>query len=67
MITAKAVAAGVGSTAAAVVTFAAVLGTALDDGRLDAGEYGILTTALVVAASTIYAVWKTPNKPKDSA
>lgn len=65
--TAKAWAAALGGTLAALTTFWAVLGPALDDGNLDAGEVGPLATAVVVLLGTVYAVWRVRNTPATSS
>jgi len=61
---AKAVAAAIGTTLTAITVAVAAVQVALDDGALDFTEYGTIVTALVTAGATIYAVWRTPNKPK---
>ncbi len=63
METAKAWAAAIGSTCVAITTAMATVQIVLDDGALDAGEYGSLATAAVVLVGTVYAVWRTPNRP----
>jgi hypothetical protein len=64
MTAAKTVAAAVGATLTALTTALAVVQIALSDGKLDAAEYGTLTTAGVVLVGTVYAVWRTPNREK---
>ena len=60
---AKAVAAGIGSTLVALSTAIASVQVALDDGALDAAEYGLIATAAVTLYGAVYAVWKVENKP----
>ena len=64
MTAGKAVVAGIGATLTALTTALAAVQVALDDGALDAAEYGAVVTAGVVLVSTIYAVWRTPNRVK---
>lgn len=64
MTAGKAVAAAIGATLTALTTALAAVQVALDDGALDAAEYGTLTTAAVVLVGTVYAVWRTPNHVK---
>lgn len=59
---AKAIIAGIGNTLAAIVTAITVLNVALGDDKIDAGEVTGLVTAVVVMVSTIYAVWRVPNR-----
>lgn len=58
----KAIVAGIGGTLAAIITALMVLGSALEDGNIGAGEVAGLVTAVVVMVSTIYGVWRVPNK-----
>lgn len=60
---AKMWAAAIGATATAIATAAATAQVVLDDGQLDASEYGTIATAAAVLFATIYGVWKTENKP----
>lgn len=60
---AKMWAAAVGSTLTALMAMVATARVVLDDGALDAGEYGLITTAVVTLVSTVYAVWRVENKP----
>jgi len=53
---AKTVAAAIGSAVTVVVAVFA-------DNVLDVGEAGDLVAALITAGATIYAVYKTKNKP----
>jgi hypothetical protein len=66
MKTAKAVVAAIGATATAVMTAVATAQVVLDDGALDAGEYGTLTTAAITLAVTVWAVWRVPNKDTET-
>lgn len=59
---AKAIIAGIGNTLAAIVTAITVLNVALGDDKIDAGEVTGLVTAVLVMVTTIYAVWRVPNK-----
>lgn len=60
---AKMWAAAVGATLTALMTALATAQVALDDGALDLGDVGLITTAVVTLGSTVYAVWKMENKP----
>jgi hypothetical protein len=60
---AKTYAAAIGATLTALMTALATAQSVLDNGALDAGEYGLITTAVVTLGGTVYAVWRTPNKP----
>jgi hypothetical protein len=40
-----------------------VAAVALNDGKIQGGEIATLITTAVTLAGTVYAVWKTPNKP----
>lgn len=60
---AKAIAAGVGATLTALITALGPLQTALDDGHIDVGEGTTLAGVAVTLVVTVYAVWRTPNKP----
>jgi hypothetical protein len=60
---AKMWAAMVGGTATAVATFAATMGVAFEDNGLDAGEVGLVATALATLIGTVRAVWSVENKP----
>lgn len=61
---AKMWAAAVGATATAIASATATAQVVLDDGQLDASEYGTIATAVAVLLATVYGVWKTENKPK---
>jgi hypothetical protein len=63
---AKAYAAALGATATALMTALATAQTVLDDGALDATEYGLIATAAVTLLGTVYAVWRVPNVPATS-
>ena len=63
---AKMWAAAVGGTATALATFTATLGVAFEDNGLDAGEYGLIATAVAALVATVHAVWKVENKLVDS-
>lgn len=67
MTVAKAVVAAIGSTATAVGTAAATASVVLADDKVDFTEYGTIATALALLVGTIYAVWRTPNRPKTAA
>lgn len=66
MRTAKAVVAAIGATCTAVMTAVATAQTVLDDGALDIGEYGTITTAAITLAVTVWAVWRVPNKDSET-
>lgn len=51
------------TVAAAVGTFATVLTAVFADDVLDTSELGSLIAGAMAAGATIYAVFKTPNKP----
>lgn len=59
---AKTYAAAVGGTLTALMSAVATAQVVLDDGALDIGEYGLIATAVATLASTVYAVWRTPNQ-----
>lgn len=59
---AKAVAAAIGSTLVAASTALASVQVVLDDGALDAAEYGLILTAVVTFLGAVYAVWRVPNQ-----
>lgn len=65
MTKAKAVVAGIGTTLTALTTALATVSVALSDDALDLAEISAVLTALLTAGATIYAVWRTPNKPVD--
>lgn len=60
---AKAIAAAVGSTLTALTTAWATARVVLEDSALDPAEYGLIVTAVATLIGTVYAVWRTPNKP----
>lgn len=64
---AKAIAAAIGATATAVGTAMATASVVLADDKVDFTEYGAITTAVATLIGTIYAVWRTPNRPKTPA
>lgn len=64
MTAAKAIVAAIGTTATAVGTAMATASVVLADDKVDFTEYGTIATAVALLVGTIYAVWKTPNKPK---
>jgi hypothetical protein len=66
---AKMWAAMVGGTATAVATFAATMGVAFEDNGLDAGEVGLIATAVAALVGTVRGVWAVENKrvPVESA
>jgi hypothetical protein len=49
--------------AAALGVTATVLGAVFADDVLDTSEVSNLVAGIVTAAATVYAVYKTPNKP----
>lgn len=55
--------AAIGGTLTALTTFVATLNTAFEDNGLDAGEVGLIATAVVALVGTIRAVWRVENKP----
>lgn len=59
---AKTYAAAIGATATAVMAAVASVQVVLDDGALDAAEYGLIATAVVTLVGTVYGVWRTENK-----
>jgi len=61
---AKAVAAAIGTTLTAVTTALATVQLVLSDDAIDLAEVSTLATAAVSLAGTVYAVWRTENKPK---
>lgn len=65
MTKAKTVAAAIGTTLTAITTALATLNIALDDDAIDLSEVAGIVTAVLTAGATIYAVWRTPNKPKN--
>lgn len=67
MTAAKAIMAGIGATATAIGSAAATASVVLADDKVDFTEYGTIATAVALLIGTIYAVWKTPNKPKTQA
>ena len=64
---AKTYAAAIGATATAVTAAIASVQVVLDDGALDAAEYGLIATAVVTLVGTVYGVWRTENKVIDPA
>lgn len=60
--TAKAVAAGVGSTLTALMVALTAVQLVLGDGKVDVGEYSTLFGTAVTLIGTVYAVWRTENK-----
>lgn len=60
---AKAVAAAIGATLTAATTALAAVTLALSDDKIDFAEYGSLATAALTLGATVYAVWRTPNRP----
>lgn len=63
MTTAKTKAAAVGATLTAILVALGPLQSALADDRLDLGEATTLGGVLVTLVGTVYAVWRTQNKP----
>lgn len=63
---AKMWAAAIGGTLTALTTFVATLSTAFEDNGVDAGEVGLIATAVVALIGTIRAVWQVKNKPVTS-
>lgn len=51
------------AVAAAVGTAATVLTAALADDVFNASEMGTFIATLIEGGTTIYAVWRIPNKP----
>lgn len=49
---------------AAVGTVGTALTAALADNVLDGNELGGIVSTVVVAALTVYAVWRVPNQPQ---
>lgn len=60
---AKMWAAAIGSTCTAIVVALGPLQGALADGHIDTGEAAGLIGVAVTLVGTVYAVWRTPNKP----
>jgi hypothetical protein len=58
--TAKAWVAAIGGTLTAASTAVASVSVALDDGALDAGDYGAMATAFALLVGTVYGVWRAP-------
>lgn len=61
---AKAWAAAIGGVLTAATTALATVQLVLSDDKVDLAEISTLITAVAVFGSTVYAVWKTENKPK---
>ena len=59
----KAIVAGVGATLTALSTLWATVSVAYESNGIDVGEVGVITTAVLVCAGTIRAVWLVTNKP----
>lgn len=59
---AKAWVAAAGTTATAITTALAAVSVALSDDAIELPEVAGIVTAVLTAASTIYAVWRVPNK-----
>lgn len=59
---AKMWAAAIGGTATAVATFTATLNAAFENNGLDAGEIGLIATAVVALVGTVRSVWQVENK-----
>lgn len=62
----KAIVAAIGATLTAFTTALASVNVALADNTLDASDYGSLALAGAVLLSTVYAVWRVPNRPVSS-
>lgn len=62
MSAAKAWIAGLGTTLTAVTTVLATLQVALSDDAFSTDEVATIVIALLTAGSTIYGVWRIPNK-----
>ncbi len=60
---AKAIAAAIGATATALTTALATVSVVLGDDAIDINEILTLVVAASTLVSTVYAVWRTPNKP----
>lgn len=63
---AKTVVAAVGTTLTALTTAIAAVNVALSDNSLDGNDYLSLAVAATTLVSTIYGVWRVPNKPVSS-
>jgi len=50
---------------AAVGTLCTVVGGIIADDVVDADEVGTLVAQLILAAGTVWAVWRVPNKPME--
>lgn len=55
----------IAATATTVTGVVALVGTMVADGVFTWGEGGTLIGAVVTAATTIWAVWRVPNDPKE--
>lgn len=55
--------AAVGGTLTGASAVVATLNVAFENNAVDAGEWGLIITALVTFAGTVRAVWATENKP----
>lgn len=62
----KAIVAAIGGTLTALTTALASVNVALSDNTLDSSDYSSLALAIVTLVSTVYAVWRVPNKPVSS-
>lgn len=62
--TAKAKVAAIGNTLAAVMIFIGVLAAAMGDDAITAEEITPLVVGFVTLATTVYAVWRVPNRPQ---
>jgi hypothetical protein len=51
------------ATVAAAGTFITVLATAFSDDVFGGEDYSNIGAGLITLALTVYAVWRTPNKP----
>lgn len=60
----KAVISAIGTTLTAAMTAWAAFEVAMSDGVWAMEEYGTVTSAVVLAVSTIYSVWRVPNQAK---
>jgi hypothetical protein len=62
----KAWIAALGTTLTSITTALATVQLVLDDDAIDLAEYSTLATAGITLVATIYAVWRTPNRPVET-
>lgn len=64
---AKAIVAGIGATATAVLAWVSAVAVYASDDKIDLSEVAPIVGATISLCGTIYGVWKITNRPKDGS